>query len=233
MSVPEVRAFPTAQEAMAACAEAVADALARAARPQFVLAGGETPRGVYRLLAAGLGLDRVPWAEVGFWFGDERCVGPDHPKSNYRLARTTLFEPLGIPGTHVHRMLGELGPEEGAKRYRERLLGELGPAPRFAVALCGVGPEGHTLSLFPGSPGLDAADMAVATLVPTPPTHRISLTPQAIAGSEAVFFLATGQAKRDALRGAVAAPERDPRHPTSYLRGQSATVIFCDAEASP
>ncbi len=234
MKGPKLQVFATAEETMRACAAAISSALREGPSPQLVLAGGQTPRGVYALLAAeGDEADAPPWPEVEFWFGDERCVGPDHPKSNYRLARETLLQPLGIAAGHVHRMLGELGAQEGARRYGERIMERLGPEPGFAVALVGMGAEGHTLSLFPDSAGLSATDLAVAALVPTPPRERISLTPAALGGTGRIFFLVTGAAKREALRAALRADSQDPAVPTSFLRGRLETVFFCDRDAVP
>jgi 6-phosphogluconolactonase len=228
-----LRVCPNVPATMRACAEAIASALGGAAQPQFVLAGGQTPRGVYQLLA-GDGLPQGPaWQDVEFWFGDERCVGPDHPKSNYRMAREALFAPLGVASGRVHRMLGEFGADEGARRYRDRLLERLGAHPHFDALLAGMGPEGHTLSLFPGSPELLAQELAVATRVPTPPRERISLTPAACAGADRIFLLVTGREKRAALAAALEAFAPDPDTPTSFLRGRLETVCFCDQESAP
>ncbi len=234
MSGLQLRVFPTVEETMQACAKAISDAVREAPEAQIVLAGGQTPRGVYTLLAAAGGEpDAPPWRSAEFWFGDERCVGPDHPKSNFHLAQQSLLGPLGIAAGRVHRMLGELGAEEGARRYRERLAERLGDAPTFHAALVGMGAEGHTLSLFPGSPGLTATDLAVPAYVPTPPRERISLTPAALGHTERIFFLVTGEAKRDALRLALGAQAADPAVPTSFLRGRLETVVFCDRDAAP
>ncbi len=224
----------TAEETLQACAQAVAAGLRAASAPHFVLAGGQTPRGVYtRLAAAAKDADAPAWHDVEFWFGDERCVGPDHPKSNFHLAQETLLRPLRIPGGHIHRMLGELGAEEGARRYAARIRARLGSQPQFTVVLIGLGPEGHTLSLFPESEGLLADDLAVAALVPTPPRERISLTPTALGAAERIFLLATGSEKRQALRAALGATRPDPGIPTSFLRGRIETVVFCDRGALP
>ena len=222
----------TVEETLQACAQAIAAGLRDAPAPQFVLAGGQTPRGVYaRLAAAAKDADALAWRDVEFWFGDERCVGPDHPKSNFHLAQETLLRPLGIAGGRVHRMLGELGAEEGARRYAARIRARLGSEPQFTVALVGLGPEGHTLSLFPESDGLLADDLAVPALVPTPPRERITLTPAALRGARRIFLLATGPQKREALKAALGATRPDPGIPTSFLRGRIETVVFCDREA--
>ncbi len=120
----------------------------------IALAGGATPKAAYKLAAA----EPEAWEEAVVWFGDERCVDPDDERSNYRLARETLLDPLAAAGVTpaVHRMEGELGPRDGADRYEEVLRGAGGTP--LDLVLLGIGPDGHTLSLFP-----DQAD-ALGTL---------------------------------------------------------------------
>ncbi|MDA8345882.1 MAG: 6-phosphogluconolactonase [Thermaerobacter sp.] len=221
----------TPEQALARCASAIAQALAAAAQPSLCLAGGTTPRGAYAMLAADYE-NALDWHRVGYWFGDERCVAPTHPKSNYRMALDSLLDPLGVPSHQVHRMLAELGAQEGARRYAQRLTDRLGARPVFTVALLGMGQEGHTASLFPGSPALQAGELVVGVDVPAVPRERITLTPAALS-AEHVFLLVTGEQKRDALAAAVAAKAPDPHLPTSYVRGSIETVCFCDAAAAP
>ena len=139
----------------------------------LALSGGTTPARTYELLASEL----TDWDGIEVWFADERCVGPDDEESNYRLARETLLSAAGVPDERVHRMEGELGPEEGAERYarmlRERVaaeaegqagaraLGDTDAVPALDVVVLGIGPDGHVASLFPGAPTLDADARAV------------------------------------------------------------------------
>lgn len=221
----------TAEEALARCAGAIAEALSAATQPSLCLAGGTTPRGTYALLAADYAA-ALDWQAVGYWFGDERCVGPAHPKSNYRMAQESLLDPLEVPGEQVHRMLGELGAAEGARRYAARLAERLGAQPAFTVALLGMGAEGHTASLFPDSPALASNELALGLEVPALPRERITLTPAAL-HAEHVFLLITGESKREALQAALGAERPTPSIPTSYVRGTIETVCFCDAAAAP
>lgn len=216
----------TPEEAKRLCAEAIARRLAEDPDPKFVLAGGSTPEGTYAILASDY-RTAVDWKGVEFWFGDERCVGPEHPKSNFGMARRTLFDPLAIPPEHVHRMLGELGADAAAERYESRLLGVTG----FSVALLGMGPEGHTASLFPGAPALTSDRLCTSVLVPTPPPKRVTMTPRALALAGSVFFLVTGTEKAEALAAALTAQEGTGAAPTSFVRGRSETVVFCDRAA--
>jgi 6-phosphogluconolactonase len=177
----------------AAAAGAIAEAVRGGART-LVLAGGTTPEATYRVLA---GID-LPWGRVTVLFGDERCVPPTDPESNYRMARETLLDRVS-PAT-VHRIPAELGPDEGAAAYQvvlERL-------PRLDFVLLGIGEDGHCASLFPGSPALGAAGFAVGvTGAPKPPPERVSLTLTALRGARQVLFVATGAGKADAVRRAV------------------------------
>lgn len=226
MSAIRPVALESADGAKRACAEAIARHLAQSTAPSLVLAGGSTPEATYALLAQEY-RTALDWGRVHFFFGDERCVGPDHPKSNYGMARRSLLEPLAVPAQHVHRMLGELGGDAAAERY-ERLLEA---AAEFSVVLLGMGPEGHTASLFPNSPALRSDRLAVGTIVPTPPPKRITLTPRALGRAERVFFLVTGAEKAAALEAALAAAGADAAVPTSFVRGRLETLAFCDLAA--
>lgn len=186
-----------------AVAETAADLVAAAIEDglgTLVLAGGSTPRRAYQLLAG----RTLPWGRVTALFGDERCVPPDDPESNYRMAHEELLARVH-PGS-VHRMAGELGAEEAASRY-DAIVRDLSP---LDLVLLGVGPDGHTASLFPGHPELRAPGWAVAVHdAPKPPPDRVSLTLGALREARRVVILATGADKAEALalagRGSVPA----------------------------
>ena len=155
-----------------------------------MLAGGSTPRRCYELLA---GLE-VEWGRVTVLFGDERCVPASHPDSNYRMAREALLDQVA-PAT-VHRIPGELGPDEGAAEYA-RIVAGLAP---LDVVILGIGEDGHTASLFPGAPELKAKGWAVGVRnSPKPPPERVTLTLQALRGAHQVIILATGAGKAQAV----------------------------------
>ncbi len=212
----------------------------------LALSGGTTPARTYQLLASELS----DWAGIEVWFADERCVGPQDPESNYRLARDTLLGAAGISDEQVHRMEGELGPEEGAELYARELHGRIPPesegptgaravadtgaVPALDVIVLGIGPDGHVASLFPGAPALDADPQAVCLPVrdsPKPPPERITLSLAVLRGARACVLLATGAAKADA----VAAMLGEPSHhvPASLLRRGRLSVIVDDAAAPP
>src|SRR5919201_1750077 len=200
-----VKVAATAEEAAAEAArrlaEAIREARERRGTAHVALAGGATPRRAYQLLARSVG----DWAGVEIWFGDERAVGPDNPESNYRMVAETLLSGHPEPPPRVNRIEGERGPEEAAAAYEaaleERLPAE-GGSPALDVALQGVGPDGHTASLFPGSPALDAPGLCAAVHdAPKPPPERITLTPRVLRAARIVLFLVTGSEKAAAVAG--------------------------------
>ncbi len=155
-----------------------------------MLAGGTTPARCYKALT---GLE-VAWGRVTVLFGDERCVPPDHPDSNYRMARETLLDRV-VPGT-VHRMPAELGPDEGAALYSP-VVASLAP---LDLVLLGIGEDGHTASLFPGHPAVNAKGWAIGIKdSPKPPPQRVTLTLSTLRGARRVIVLATGTGKADAV----------------------------------
>jgi len=183
-----VRVLPDAEAVAREAADRVAEALGTGART-LVLAGGSTPRRAYQMLAE----EPLAWGRVRILFGDERCVPPDHPESNYRMAEELLSRVH--PGT-VHRMPAELGAEAGAALYEE-VVRALSP---LDCVLLGMGPDGHTASLFPGHPALAAGGYAVAVHgSPKPPPDRVSLTLRALRAAKRVLFLVTGADKAEAL----------------------------------
>ena len=182
----------------AAVARAGADAVAGAIRAglrTLAVSGGRTPRELFELLAA----RELEWGRVSLLFADERAVAPADHESNYRLLRETLLERV-TPGA-VLRVPGELGAEEAASWY-DALVGRLQP---LDLVLLGMGEDGHTASLFPGNPALDAPGWAVAVHdAPKPPPDRVSLTLGCLRNARRVIFLVTGAEKAGALRRAQA-----------------------------
>ena len=192
--MPEFIVHATAEDVAEAAAAEIADALRGGAR-NLVLAGGTTPRRCYELLAR---LD-VEWGRVAVLFGDERCVPPDHPDSNYLMVRQALLD--RVTPASVLRIPAELGPDEGADRYA--------PVVEWAspldLVLLGVGEDGHTASLFPGHPALKAGGLTVGVRdAPKPPPERVSLTLGALRAARRVIVLASGAGKA----GAVARAKR-------------------------
>ncbi len=164
--------------------------LFREASPRtLVLAGGETPRPIYKRLAR----EKYAWDEVDVFFGDERCVPPDHPDSNYRMANETL---LSFVPARVHRMPGE---SCDAETYERELREFFGGVPRFDLVFLGLGADGHTASLFPGDAALDEKERWVVRVL-RPDHERLTLTPPVLSTARLAVFLVAGAEKRDALR---------------------------------
>ena len=192
----------------------------------LALAGGTTPAGTYAQLRP------TRWEGVELWFGDERCVGPDDPASNYRMVAQTLLP--HARGALVHRIEGELGAERAAAAYdallRERLASDGGALPVLDIVLLGIGEDGHTASLFPHNPGLAVRGAAAVAVhdAPKPPPDRVSLSLEVLQGARSVILLASGAAKAAALARALAGP--DPAVPASLLIADRLAVI-ADGEA--
>jgi 6-phosphogluconolactonase len=185
-----------------------------------VLTGGSTPRPAYEELARALRAVGRDFGETTFWFGDERCVAPEDERSNYRLVKETLLDPLAdLPAPVVKRMQGELGPHQAADAY-ERELREAGQ-PAFDVLLLGLGPDGHCASLFPDQPSLAERSRSVigieqARLEPFVP--RVSLTLPALASAKQIVFLVTGESKAGVAAAAFGPDAKpDPHVPASML----------------
>ena len=183
------------------------------------LAGGNTPRAIYEELAARP--DCLPWSKVQITFGDERCVAPDHADSNYRMAREALLSRVSIPEGNVFRVRGEADPEEASQECELRLkavasrLGE--PVYAHDLMLLGMGPDGHTASLFPGSPALDEeAHWVIPTIGPKPPPQRITFTFPLLNASRVVMFLVNDASKepmiQEVIQGKFPAGRICPEH---------------------
>ncbi len=206
-----------------AAARATADLLAEtaAAGGHVFLCGGSTPRRAYELAADG------DWSHAHVWWGDERCVPPEDELSNYRLAKESLLDRLaGRP--HVHRIRGELDPAEAAGEY-DRALAGITPD----LVLLGIGGDGHTASLFPGSPALEERARRAVAAPPglEPFVERVTLTLPAIASARRVVFLVTGADKAEPTRRAFGPP--DPSTPASLARSASGeTIAILDRPAS-
>ncbi|MBN2359978.1 MAG: 6-phosphogluconolactonase [Deltaproteobacteria bacterium] len=164
-------------------------------RFRLALAGGSTPRPLYRHLAAGDGLPAVDWSKVDFFFGDERCVPPDHADSNYRMAHETLLGRLPIRPAQVHRIIGEDDPRAAAASYQD----ELGERP-LDLVLLGLGSDGHTASLFPRGRELSEWQArVVSSRNPLQPHRRVSLSLRALVEAREICFLVCGVDKAAVL----------------------------------
>lgn len=228
------------REAAAEFACAAEEAVASRGAFAVALAGGSTPRGLYELLAGDpLFSRRVPWDRAHVFFGDERHVPPDHPDSNYKMANEALLSKVPVPLGNVHRIAGE-EPDTGraAAAYEEVLRAHFllpqGALPRFDLVLLGLGPEGHTASLFPGATALEQTRrLAVSTWVGKLNTHRITLTAPVFNAAANVAFLVAGQDKAAPLKAVVEGPYEPRQLPAQLIRPASGRLIFfADADAA-
>jgi 6-phosphogluconolactonase len=217
----------------------VAAAIAARGRCHLALSGGSTPRRLFQHLAARPG--DLPWNKVELWWGDERCVPPDHADSNYGAARALLIEPLrrfGLDDERVHRIHGELDPGASARAYEDELVAVLGSPPVLDIALQGMGPDGHTASLFPDSPALDetrhwvVANPVKSPLVPAGAAMRITLTARAINHARRVRFLAAGADKAEALAAVLEGPREPRRYPAQLIEAPDVVWLVDDAAAA-
>jgi 6-phosphogluconolactonase len=201
----------------------------------IVLAGGRTPRGVYQRIAASH-RDDVPWDQVHFYWGDERHVPHDDDRSNYHMATESLLQALPVRCEHVHAMPTAIALERAAEEYERTLRSRFATDwPTFDLVLLGVGEDGHTASLFPGSAALrESSRWVTATTAPVEPHDRLTLSVPAITHARSIFVLATGSAKADAVRCGLS-DRPDPRWPVSLVsvtRGRLVWWLDADAAAN-
>ncbi|MDQ3804870.1 MAG: 6-phosphogluconolactonase [Acidobacteriota bacterium] len=235
-----VRVYETAEDVAAAAARRFAELAREAVRARglfsVALAGGTTPRRIYELLAGGELSRQVSWPDVHVFFGDERCVPPDDPDSNYRTARETLLSRVPVPAENVHRIEGRGDAAASAGLYEDELRGFFGDAdrPRFDLVMLGMGDDGHTASLFPATAALDIERAWVAAnWVEKLGAWRVTLTAPAVNAARHVMFVVTGAGKAARLRQ-VLRGERDPaRLPAQLIRPAGGTLEwFVDRAAA-
>ena len=239
--------LPDAQALADAVAQRIVAAATNAieARGRFVLAlsGGATPQRTFERLAEAALSSRMDWTRVHVVWGDERCVPPDDAASNYRLARSLLLDHVPVRPEHVHRILGELDAPEAAARYEMTLRALLDtpvgpprtePGARIDFVLLGLGPDGHTASLFPGSPGIgDLVNWAIPARANAAPAWRVSLTRAVINAAGEVAFVVSGAAKAEVLRRVLEGHRRQLELPAQAINPSSGSARwYVDADAA-
>lgn len=214
-------------------ASAVSDAIAARGIARIAISGGSTPKRAFELLADPNQpfRSRIDWARLFLFWVDERCVPPDHPDSNYRMTREALLSKIPIPEQNVHRMEGELDPEEAASRYESALRTQFrlegAEVPRFDLVQLGMGDDGHTASLFPRSAALDSMmRLVVANHVQAKDSWRVTLTWPVINHASKVFFLIQGAAKAGVLRDVFQGPYRPEILPSQLIRPRSGELFL-------
>jgi 6-phosphogluconolactonase len=233
-----VRIFSDEQALFEAAAEQITGSLESALRERseatFVLTGGETPRRLYELLSSSPCRERIAWERVHFFWGDERCVPPDDPQSNYAMAWESLLSKVPVPPDHVHRMLGELADTDKAARRYEAEIFKVIPGPReptFDLVLLGMGEDGHTASLFPGTQW-DEERLVAGNYVPKLGSWRMTMTPRLLNAAHAVMFLVSGSGKAKALAGVLEGPRGSfPAQRIAPARGSLTWMVDAAAAA--
>jgi 6-phosphogluconolactonase len=236
-----VEVYPDAEALALAVAETVtesaANAVARYGRFLWCVAGGQTPRRSYELLATAAFAPRVDWGRTHVFFGDERCVPPSDERSNYLMVRRALLDRVRLPAGHVHRIAGERDPERAAHDYERTVESILGrsvdgdPIHGFDLLMLGMGTDGHTASLFPDSVD-EAGRWVEARRHPSDGTWRVTLTPAVFDASAAVRVLVSGRDKARRLADVLAGPARPRAVPVQRIRPRGDLAWMVDRDAA-
>jgi 6-phosphogluconolactonase len=236
---PDLRVCADLADLSRRAAEAVAGSINGAVQTRgscsLVLSGGSTPRMLYRLLASQYRAE-VPWAHVQVFWGDERYVPPEDSRSNYRMAKEALLDDVACPAANIHPMPTHFPSADAAARDYERTLRShfVGDSPHFDVVLLGLGDDGHTASLFPGSLALaERTRWVVAAQAPVDPQLRLTLTLPALTTAAVVHVLVSGAAKAEALQHVLEGAGDWIRYPAAGVRRGTGSVIWwADREAA-
>jgi 6-phosphogluconolactonase len=235
-STPQRYVFPDPAAAAEACARRILgllnEALSGRDTATLAVSGGHTPKLLFEKMTA----QPFDWQRVHLFWVDERCVPPNDPASNYRLAMDNLISRVHIPERNLHRIVGEIAPQEAAVRYAQEIRGFFGLAagemPSFDIVQCGMGPDGHTASLFPGDPMIHDRDgIAAARYAPQFQQWRVTLLPGPLLAAHNRIYLVTGADKKEALRIVFGGPIEADRYPAQVI-GHNAEW-FIEARADP
>jgi 6-phosphogluconolactonase len=235
----EVCLFKDLEELSRAAAELFVKqaALSIAERDRFLVAlnGGSTPNRLFQLLATDFH-EQVDWSKVHVFWGDERCVPPDDPGSSYGQARATLLKHVPVPAANNHRFQGELGPEAASKNYAFTLKRFASPPldwPHFDLVYLGMGEDGHTASLFPGSPmQVSEPTMPVIAHYQDRPANRVTLTPVVFNYARMVVFMATGEKKAQTLAEVLSDRYNPELYPAQRIQPNDGRLIWLVDEAA-
>ncbi len=218
-----------AQGAAGRVVETLSNAVTATGVASLVLSGGKTPREVYELLGSERYKERIPWSLVHLFWGDERCVAPTMPESNYRSVREALLEAIDIPERNIHRIHGELPPQDAARHYEQEIHTALGLRhdawPHFSLVLLGLGADGHIASLFPGTLALQERKRIVTEVyVESLKSSRITLTLPALNSAQEILFLASGKLKASIFRSIRTSDT--PEYPAQLIQPATGRVYW-------
>jgi len=230
MTHHEIKVLPTpaavATEGAERFVNAAVEAIALRGRFSVALSGGHTPEAMFELLASEPYRARIDWAMVEIFFGDERCVPPDSDQSNYRMANESLLKKVPIPGDNVYRIRGEINPNEAATEYGRMLEEKFGEGGLDLVML-GMGPDGHTASLFPGTAAVhEAKHRCIANYVEKMKSWRVTLSAPFINRSKMVMFLVVGADKAARVAEVLEGPHDADRLPSQLIQPTTGSLIW-------
>jgi len=239
--IPEIRIFKDldslSRTAASLFSEATSQAIRERGRALIVISGGSTPLGLFQLLASQPVRDQIDWQFVHIFWADERCVPAGDPQSNYGQAHKAFLEKVPIPDENIHRVNSNLEPAEAAKEYAGTLRDFREPPlewPRFDLVLLGMGDDGHTASLFPGSEvDISTPTMAVTAHYQGRPANRVTLTPKVLNSAKQVIFLVSGESKAETLARVLDEKQYQPElYPVQRIRPLEGRVIWMVDQAA-
>jgi 6-phosphogluconolactonase len=216
--------------------ESVAKAIEERGMAAVAISGGSTPKGLFQTLTETYHARRIEWSRLHFFWVDERCVPPQSPESNYGVARATLLSKVGVPESNIHRMAGEMkDPFQAARAYEDELKAFFKltkSPPRFDLVLLGVGEDGHTASLFPGSEAAKESERwVVSTFVEKLHSSRITLTLPILNNSRRILILVAGNSKSEILKSVLTSEA--PRYPIELVHPENGELTWLfDSEAA-
>jgi 6-phosphogluconolactonase len=240
MSNPILKTFETPDELAIGfinfLIEDIEEVLKKQDRYSIALSGGTTPTLIYKQLGDNFG-KTPPWERIHFYWGDERCVPPTHPESNFRIVNHLLFKKVQISSLNIHRIFGESNPDIESKRYAEEITAffqKTDTIPRFDLIMLGMGEDGHTASLFPNQMNLLTSDnLCEVANHPVSEQHRITMTPKLINNAARISILATGSNKAEKINEVIEKTGSYSQYPISYIQPSNGLFYwFLDKSAS-
>jgi 6-phosphogluconolactonase len=243
MTAPTIRVFADAEAVSQAAAQefvrCAREAVAARGRFTVTLSGGSTPQRLYQLLAEAPYRDQIDWSKVELFWGDERSVPPDHKDSNYRMTSEAMLTRIPIPPGQVHRLEADRADPDSAARDYQTVIAKTfgvsadGDPPSFDLVLLGMGPDGHTASLFPGTTALsETKRWVVVNYVPKFATNRLTLTTPILNKARQVLFLVAGADKPERLHEVLEGPYEPNRLPSQLIKPSGSLVWFVDRLAA-
>lgn len=228
--------FDTPEQVVTSLAESIAE-YSQNNRPVHIsLSGGSTPALLFKVLAQPTFADAIQWQNLHFWWGDERCVSPDSPESNYGNAKALLFDHISIPAENIHRIRGEEFAALEAVRFAEEMKAEIpheNGVPTFDWVLLGMGTDGHTASLFPGQTNYDTTELATIAAHPENRQIRISKTAHLLSHAKRVTYLVMGESKAPVIKAIFEQSAEASAYPAANIKAENGlTEWFLDSAAA-